>query len=118
MSKNYEIYFYYRTDEIIQLTIRDEFKECTVLTIAHRLNTIMDSDRVMVLDEGHLRVYIILCQTTIYILMNSLLIWIKEFDEPSVLLENSNSLFYALVQQTGEAEAKNLSELAKQVLIF
>lgn len=33
------------TDEILQKTIRSEFKSCTVLTIAHKLNTIMDSDR-------------------------------------------------------------------------
>lgn len=40
------------TDEFIQTMVRDQFKECTVLTIAHRLNTIMDSDRAMVLSDG------------------------------------------------------------------
>lgn len=42
------------TDDLIQATIRSEFKECTIITIAHRLNTIMDSDRVVVLSEGKL----------------------------------------------------------------
>ena len=42
------IYFFLRTDEIIQEAIRKKFTECTVITIAHRLNTIMDSDRILV----------------------------------------------------------------------
>jgi ABC-type multidrug transport system fused ATPase/permease subunit len=41
-----------RTDTFVQETIRRKFKYCTVLTIAHRLNTIMDSDKVLVMDAG------------------------------------------------------------------
>ena len=38
----------YSTDSIVQEVIRDQFSHCTVLTIAHRLNTVMDSDKIMV----------------------------------------------------------------------
>uniref|UniRef100_A0A8C1LBQ9 Cystic fibrosis transmembrane conductance regulator n=1 Tax=Cyprinus carpio TaxID=7962 RepID=A0A8C1LBQ9_CYPCA len=82
-----------RTDELIQKTIRDKFKECTVLTIAHRLNTIIDSDRILVLDAGR----------------------IQEYDAPHVLLQNQNGIFYKMVQQTGKAEVASLLQTAKQV---
>ncbi|XP_063818327.1 ATP-binding cassette sub-family C member 2 [Pseudophryne corroboree] len=45
------------TDHLIQKTIRSEFADCTVLTIAHRLHTIMDSNKVMVLDAGRIVEY-------------------------------------------------------------
>ncbi|XP_047457991.1 ATP-binding cassette sub-family C member 4-like [Mugil cephalus] len=82
-----------RTDSLIQQTIRDKFQKCTVLTIAHRLNTIIDSDRILVLDAGR----------------------IQEYDEPYVLLQNQDGLFYQMVQQTGRAEADSLLHAAKQV---
>uniref|UniRef100_A0A4W4ELG6 Multidrug resistance-associated protein 4 n=1 Tax=Electrophorus electricus TaxID=8005 RepID=A0A4W4ELG6_ELEEL len=82
-----------RTDELIQKTIREKFQECTVLTIAHRLNTILDSDRILVLDAGR----------------------IHEYDEPYVLLQNQDGIFYKMVQQTGKAEAASLIQQAKQV---
>merc|ERR1740131_323513 len=42
------------TDDLVQATIRKEFAGCTVLTIAHRLNTILDYDKILVLDQGQL----------------------------------------------------------------
>lgn len=67
------------TDKIIQQTIRSEFKDKTIVTVAHRLNTIMDSDRIVVLEKGE----------------------VAEFDTPSNLLANKNSLFYALCEKGG-----------------
>nr|XP_025975233.1 multidrug resistance-associated protein 4 isoform X3 [Dromaius novaehollandiae] len=82
-----------RTDEFIQKTIREKFAQCTVLTIAHRLNTIIDSDKIMVLDAGRL----------------------KEYGEPYILLQEKDGLFYKMAQQVGKTEAASLIETAKRV---
>ncbi|XP_030626406.1 canalicular multispecific organic anion transporter 1 isoform X1 [Chanos chanos] len=66
------------TDNLIQTTIRKEFSHCTVLTIAHRLNTILDSSRVMVLDAGK----------------------IVEFDSPSALFQKHGH-FYSMAKEAG-----------------
>ncbi|CAD5214570.1 unnamed protein product [Bursaphelenchus okinawaensis] len=63
-----------QTDEIIQRTIREKFVNSTVITIAHRIRTILDSDRILVLKNGR----------------------VVEFDTPEKLLENTKSLFYSL----------------------
>ena len=70
------------TDMKIQKTIREEFSESTVITIAHRIHTIIDSDKVMVMEMGQLR----------------------EFDKPSVLLSDKNSMFSQLVEKSKEIE--------------
>lgn len=67
------------TDKLIQETIRAEFKDRTILTIAHRLNTILDSDKIVVLDKGR----------------------VAEFDSPEKLLANKDSMFYALAERGG-----------------
>ncbi|KAG7840075.1 hypothetical protein KL942_002874 [Ogataea angusta] len=68
-----------QTDKIIQETIRSEFKKLTILTIAHRLDSVMDNDRVLVLENGE----------------------VQEFDNPQTLLENPDSYFYRLCVDGG-----------------
>ncbi|CAF3484753.1 unnamed protein product [Rotaria socialis] len=63
------------TDRLIQQTIRSRFKDATVLTIAHRLHTILDSTKILVLSNGSL----------------------QEYDEPKRLAADSNSAFAKLL---------------------
>eukprot|EP00501_MAST-03F_sp_TOSAG23-6_P001439 GSMAST32.ASY1.ANO1.1496.1 assembled CDS len=46
------LYVDFQTDSIIQKTLKEAFGECTVITIAHRVNTIMDSDKILVIENG------------------------------------------------------------------
>ncbi|KAJ8734780.1 hypothetical protein PYW08_014030 [Mythimna loreyi] len=84
-----------KTDEFIQRTIRTRFAECTVLTVAHRLNTIMDSDRVMVMDSGRL----------------------VEFDHPYLLLNKPDGYFTKMVKETSEKMSAQLYEIAKNTYL-
>ncbi|XP_061266623.1 ATP-binding cassette sub-family C member 4-like isoform X3 [Bos javanicus] len=82
-----------RTGELIQKKIHEKFADCTVLTITHRLSTVIDCERILVLDSGRQ----------------------KEYTRPYDLLQNTDSLFYKMVQKLGKAEASALTEMAKQV---
>jgi ABC-type multidrug transport system fused ATPase/permease subunit len=70
------------TDSIIQETIRRQFAHCTILTIAHRINTVLDSDRILVLDKGS----------------------IAEFESPEKLLQDDQSIFYSMAKEAGLTE--------------
>lgn len=85
------IYINFRTDALIQRTIRLKFKHCTVLTVAHRLQTVMDSDRILVMDAG----------------------LVREFDIPHILLKNSHGTLRQMVEATG-TEAEMLKHMASQ----
>ena len=71
------------TDLLIQETIRAEFRECTVLCIAHRLHTVANCDLVLVMDKGT----------------------VAEYDSPNALLENASSIFYGMCKKSGNLDA-------------
>ncbi|XP_007571988.1 multidrug resistance-associated protein 5 [Poecilia formosa] len=72
------------TDRLIQETIRTAFNSCTTLIIAHRLNTVLSCNRVMVLDSGQ----------------------ILEFDSPAALLANENSRFRAMIEASESSQSR------------
>merc|ERR1712093_116039 len=80
------------TDALIQQTVAEAFRDCTVLTIAHRLETIMNYDKVMVLGDGR----------------------VLEYDTPLNLLNNTAGQFYSMVMDTGDSRARQLMEIARR----
>ncbi|TPX67141.1 hypothetical protein CcCBS67573_g07611 [Chytriomyces confervae] len=76
----------------IQASMKTHFKSATVLSVAHRLNTIAAFDRVLVLDNGK----------------------VAEFDAPHVLLNKEGSIFGEMVQATGSANAAVIAEIARE----
>ncbi|GLH12006.1 Multidrug resistance-associated protein 5 [Gryllus bimaculatus] len=79
------------TDFLIQQTIQDAFGHCTVLTIAHRLNTISSYDRVMVMDAGK----------------------VIEFDSPSNLMNIENSVFRQMMLAMGISSLQDSNTIGK-----
>jgi ABC-type multidrug transport system fused ATPase/permease subunit len=80
-----------KTDAVIQQTVREAFANATVITIAHRLHTIIDSDLVLVMDHGAA----------------------AEYAHPHTLLSDPTSLFSSLVDETGPSHATSLRNAAR-----
>ena len=78
------------SDEYIQQTIREAFGKITIITIAHRINTIIDSDMILVMSDGQ----------------------ISEYDTPKNLLTNKKSEFSGLVDDMGENAAEKMRQMA------
>ncbi|KAH1098146.1 hypothetical protein J1N35_015067 [Gossypium stocksii] len=76
------------TDNVIQETIRKETCRCTVITVAHRIPTVIDNDLVLVLDKG----------------------MIVEYDKPKILLEDKSSWFSKLVAEFLRSSKSNHSK--------
>ena len=78
------------TDKLMQDVIADQFNSRTILTIAHRINTIIENDKVVCLDKGEL-----IAMAT-----------------PAEMLRDEGSMFANLVKETGEQSARNLKARA------
>ena len=99
------------TDNLIQKTLRQHFSDCTVITIAHRITSVLDSDMVLLLSHGnlfgHKLAYCSDFSTPFLLFIINVLICIElfcaglieEYDSPARLLENKSSSFAQLVAE-------------------
>ena len=83
----------FETDQAIQKAIRTDFESSTIMCIAHRLNTIADYDRVMVLSFGK----------------------VVEFDTPLRLLDDESSQFSSMVEETGNRNAAIIKQIVSRI---
>ena len=81
-----------KTDETIQKMIRKQFKQTTVITIAHRLNTIIYYDKILVLDNGE----------------------VQEYDTPLKLVKDENSFLGKLIRKTGKTFMEKIVAMAEK----
>ncbi|KAF9427097.1 hypothetical protein BGZ94_005480 [Podila epigama] len=81
-----------QTDLLIQETIKKNFANCTVLMIAHRLNTIIECDKILVMEDGR----------------------VVEFEHPTKLIENQNGYFHNLVSQSGPDAVSRLKVMLRE----
>ncbi|KAG0349542.1 hypothetical protein BG004_004395 [Podila humilis] len=82
-----------QTDLLIQETIKKNFANCTVLMIAHRLNTIIECDKILVMEDGR----------------------VVEFDHPTKLIENKDGYFHSLVSQSGPDSVARLKIMLREL---
>ena len=82
----------FHTDSLVQQAIRTHFSDCSVLTIAHRIDTIIDSDRIVVLEQGR----------------------VVEMEIPFLMLQNPNSYLNTLLSQLDTSTQSNLRSLVLQ----
>ncbi|KAF9313192.1 hypothetical protein BG003_005512 [Podila horticola] len=81
-----------QTDLLIQETIKKNFANCTVLMIAHRLNTIIECDKILVMEDGR----------------------VVEFEHPTKLIENNDGYFHSLVSQSGPDAVARLKIMLRE----
>jgi ABC-type proline/glycine betaine transport system ATPase subunit len=77
---------------LIQETIKKNFENCTILMIAHRLNTIIECDKILVMEDGR----------------------VVEFEHPTKLIENKDGYFHNLVSQSGPNSVARLKIMLRE----